>query len=217
MRVCTNRGAPIHSTPMCLRRVCLLGAVAALCAATPAGATCFDKVQDGQESAVDCGGDCVPCERGDACRIPHDCYSGRCAEYVCEERVYEKGTAVPPGYRVELSAADGGATTRTIGWISLGLGYGVAYASALALPGQVSWLYAPVLGPWVVVANPDQPLRGLLAVDGLLQTVGAGLVIGGIATGGKQLIRDENVLARLILTPGAVGRDGYGLWAHGAF
>jgi hypothetical protein len=199
-------------------RVCLLALASALFVSREAWATCFDRVRDGQESDVDCGGDCVPCERGDACRVPHDCYSGRCAESVCEERVYPKGTTIPPGYRVELSTADGGAITRTIGWISLGVGYGIAYASALALPGAESWLYAPVVGPWVVVAKPDQSLRGLIAVDGLLQTVGAGLVIGGIATGGKQLVRDEGVLAHLLLTPGPMGgRDGYGLWARGAF
>ena len=202
---------------MSLRRVCLLGTVAGLFAVSPARATCFDKVQDGPESGVDCGGDCVPCERGESCRIPRDCYSGRCAESVCEERVYEQGAEVPPGYRVELAAADSGALTREIGWLSLGLGYGVAYASALSLPGQLSWLYAPVVGPWAKVADPNQSLRGWLAVDGLFQTVGAGLIIGGIASGGRQLVRDDTVFAHLVVTPAQMGRDGYGLWMRGAF
>jgi hypothetical protein len=201
---------------MSVRRACLGGAIATLFAATPARASCFDGIQNGPESDVDCGGDCLPCERGDACRVPRDCYSGRCAETVCEEQIYEKSQPVPAGYRVETSTADGAAIARTIGWVSLGLGYGVAYASALALPGQVSWLYAPVVGPWVKVADRGQSLRGWIAVDGLFQTVGAGLVIGGIAAGGKQLIRND-VLAHLMVSPGPVSRDGYGVWMHGAF
>lgn len=185
--------------------------------ATPARADCFDRVVDGRESDVDCGGDCIPCDRGDACHVPLDCESGRCAEFVCEERAYGKGMPVPKGYRVEMSRSGGATTARTIGWVSLGLGYGVAYVSALVIPGEVSWLFAPVVGPWVEVADREQGLRGLIAVDGLLQTVGAGLVLGGIATSGKQLLRDEDVLAHLILVPAPVARDGYGLWMHGAF
>lgn len=201
---------------MSVRWVRLNHVLAMLLAAAPVRATCFDGVQNGPESDVDCGGDCLPCERGDACRAPRDCFSGRCAESVCEEQIYEKGEPVPPGYRVETSTADGAAIARTIGWVSLGLGYGVAYASALALPGQVSWLYVPVLGPWVKVADRGQSLRGWIAVDGLFQTVGAGLVVGGIATGGKQLVRND-VLARLVVSPGPVARDGYGVWMSGAF
>ena len=193
--------------------------VAAACVAMAmdAHATCFDKVQDGPESDVDCGGDCIPCERGDLCRYPRDCYSGRCSDGVCTEREYLKGEPVPPGYRVETSTADGAAIARTIGWISLGLGYGVAYVSALSLPGKVSALYIPVAGPWIEVSDSGQGLRGLIAVDGFFQTVGAGLVVGGIAAGGKQLVRDDPVLARFWILPAQFGRDGYGLYAHALF
>ena len=204
---------------------------AALFAAGAARATCFDGVRNGPESDVDCGGDCPACERGDRCITPHDCFSGRCAEGVCAERSYDKGTPVPAGYRVETSDADGAAITRTIGWWSLGFGYGGAYVAALSLPGELSYLYIPVAGPWIEVADKHQGLRGLIAVDGFFQTVGATLVIYGIAASGRQLVRDEGVLARrhpipqqdrgllahLRLTPGRMGHDGYGMWAIGTF
>jgi hypothetical protein len=195
-----------------------------------AGATCFDGVRDGPESDVDCGGDCPACERGDHCATPHDCYSGRCAEAVCSERTYPKGTAVPAGYRVETSEADGAAITRTIGWWSLGFGYAGAYVAALSLPGELSYLYVPVAGPWIKVADKNQGLRGLIAVDGFFQTVGASLVIYGIAASGRQLVRDEGALARrrspredrgvlahLFVSPGTMGSNGYGVWASGTF
>lgn len=190
---------------------------AALFIASAAGATCFDGVRNGPESDVDCGGDCPACERGDRCAAPRDCYSGRCAEGVCAERTYAKGEQVPAGYRVETSEADGAAITRIIGWTSLGIGYGAAYVAALSLPGNVSYLYVPVVGPWIEVAQKDQGLKGLLAVDGFFQTVGATLVIYGIAASGRQLVRDEGVLARMLVTPTAMGRNGYGMCVLGSF
>jgi hypothetical protein len=184
--------------------------------AARASATCGDGVRNGDESDVDCGGECPACERGNSCRVPTDCYSGRCAAWICEERSRPKGTAVPLGYRVEQSEADGAAIARNLGWVSLGVGYGTAYVAALSLPGEVSWLYAPVVGPWVTIAHPGQHLRGLLVVDALLQTLGAGLLVGGIATGGEQLVRDEPTTARLRVTP-VVTASGGAVWVHGFF
>ena len=202
-----------------------MAGAALFCAVTASGvslssaarATCFDGVRNGPESDVDCGGDCPACERGDRCTAPRDCYSGRCAEGFCAERSLNKGEPVPAGYRVETSQADGAAVTRTIGWVSLGVGYGAAYVTALSLPGNVSWLYAPVIGPWIQVGRRGQSLPGLIAVDGLFQTVGASLVVYGIAAAGKQLVRDEGVLARVRVVPTAMGRDGWGVTLVGAF
>lgn len=190
---------------------------AALSFAGTAGATCFDGVRNGPESDVDCGGDCPACERGQRCNAPRDCYSGRCEASECAERTYDRSEGVPAGYRIETSEADGAAISRTIGWVSLGVGYGGAYVAALSAPGNVSWLYAPVIGPWIQVARKDSPMPGLIAVDGLFQTVGAGLVVYGIAAAGKQLVRDEGVFARVQIVPTTIGRDGCGLWMSGMF
>lgn len=190
---------------------------AALAFAGTARATCFDGIRNGPESDVDCGGDCPSCERGQRCGAPRDCYSGRCEAGECAERTYDKREAIPAGYRIETSTADGAAISRTIGWVALGIGYGTAYVAALSAPGNVSWLYAPVLGPWIQVSRKNCPVPGLIAVDGLFQTVGAGLVVYGIAAAGKQLVRDEGVFARVQVVPATIGRDGYGVWMTGAF
>jgi hypothetical protein len=202
---------------MAVRRVARGVLIAALGISRGASASCFDGVKNGPESDVDCGGDCPACERGDTCNAPNDCYSGLCAEAVCAERAYEPGSPLLPGYQVEPSDVDGAAITRTVGWVSLAVGYGGAYATALSLPGTQSALYVPVFGPWIKVADSSERLRGLLAVDGLLQTVGVGLVVGGIAASGKQLVKSDSIIASLCVTPTLVGRDGGGVWLGGAF
>lgn len=41
-------------------------------------AACVNGIQDGNESDVDCGADCLPCENGETCGSPSDCASGFC-------------------------------------------------------------------------------------------------------------------------------------------
>ncbi|TXD38705.1 hypothetical protein FRC96_07130 [Lujinxingia vulgaris] len=45
--------------------------------------SCDDGVQNGDESAVDCGGACAPCALGESCGEATDCESGFCTENVC--------------------------------------------------------------------------------------------------------------------------------------
>ena len=45
-------------------------------------ASCTDKIQNGTETGVDCGGTCKKCD-GDACGIASDCQSARCEKSVC--------------------------------------------------------------------------------------------------------------------------------------
>jgi hypothetical protein len=46
--------------------------------------TCEDKVLNGAETGVDCGGPaCPPCYLGEACSLPSDCYTGLCVDGVC--------------------------------------------------------------------------------------------------------------------------------------
>jgi hypothetical protein len=117
---------------------------------------------------------------------------------------------------IERAEADGPAVARTLGWVSLGIGYAGAYVAALTLPGELSALYAPVVGPWVEVADSKQGYRFLIAIDALLQSVGAGLVIGGYAMAGEQFVRQDAVIANVRIDP-RVGRDGAGLFVIGAF
>src|SRR5439155_10932341 len=66
------------------RRVLSIGFGAHL-AACPSGscvtpaASCFDRVHDGDEVGVDCGGSCgIACRPGDTCTVGSDCVSGSC-------------------------------------------------------------------------------------------------------------------------------------------
>jgi hypothetical protein len=49
------------------------------CALRTPTATCFDRVVDGDESDIDCGGSCRACAGGAACRASADCQSQSCA------------------------------------------------------------------------------------------------------------------------------------------
>lgn len=71
------------------------------CHDTPAdtsGPTCTDGVQNGTETAVDCGGDgCSSCASGETCQVDGDCLSGHCdAQGLC---------GCPEGY---VETVDGG-------------------------------------------------------------------------------------------------------------
>jgi hypothetical protein len=60
------------------------------CGAAPA--SCTDKVKNGGETGVDCGGTCPPCDKGQPCRTDTDCLSmscvgGTCAEATCSDGV----------------------------------------------------------------------------------------------------------------------------------
>ncbi len=53
------------------------------CVSTPAP-TCFDRVTNGDETGVDCGGDsCRACAAGATCSAPSDCESNDCTTGVC--------------------------------------------------------------------------------------------------------------------------------------
>ena len=47
--------------------------------------TCDDRVQNGDETDVDCGGSCPGCPANDFCQENGDCLSGRCAAQLCKE------------------------------------------------------------------------------------------------------------------------------------
>lgn len=57
---------------------------------------CSDTILNGNESAVDCGGNCSPCELGKNCLVKSDCESGVCRGNVCskcsEDKQCESGS-----------------------------------------------------------------------------------------------------------------------------
>jgi hypothetical protein len=48
-----------------------------------AAASCFDRVRDGDETDVDCGGACKACTGGRACAVAEDCVTGACDAGTC--------------------------------------------------------------------------------------------------------------------------------------
>jgi hypothetical protein len=98
---------------------------------------------------------------------------------------------------------------------------------------QTSWLAVPIAGPWLMMWNRSRPdcdqnsgsgcvdrsletiLRFYLAVDGVAQAAGALMLAFGVA-GRNILVRDYGY-ASLHLTPGPIGRDGYGAMLSGRF
>ncbi|MFT3769537.1 MAG: MopE-related protein [Minicystis sp.] len=71
---CAN-GSHCATGAGCQSGVCANG----ICA-TP---LCNDGVQNGAETAVDCGGTCAPCAAGQACNVASDCQSGVCSGGTC--------------------------------------------------------------------------------------------------------------------------------------
>jgi len=52
---------------------------------TPTHASCGDRVRDGDERDVDCGGSCPACPGGARCAGDRDCQSGACRDGRCDE------------------------------------------------------------------------------------------------------------------------------------
>ncbi|HUS29041.1 MAG TPA: hypothetical protein VMZ53_11035 [Kofleriaceae bacterium] len=56
---------------------------AGTCLTTPPADACHDRVIDGDETDVDCGGGCLACAAAATCEVAADCQSGTCAAGVC--------------------------------------------------------------------------------------------------------------------------------------
>jgi hypothetical protein len=130
------------------------------------------------------------------------------------------------------------------GSIAFGVSYGISiYSAALFAamdpadrPTNAGWLYAPVLGPWILLAvgmetcntqwnielqrnervcSRDNSLDQLLALDAGAQSIGAALTILGLTWRYEYLMRVDT--ARVTVLPMVIGRSGCGLTALGTF
>lgn len=63
--------------------------------------SCSDRISNGDETGVDCGGTCLPCAPGMACQVASDCASLNCDSSLC----------VDPGFG---APARSGVSTQTI-------------------------------------------------------------------------------------------------------
>lgn len=139
---------------------------------------------------------------------------------------FESGQPVPPGYYVQESVRKGPVIA---GAIVLGIPYviGLSVASGNNFEGSTGWLVIPAIGPWIALGTrendctdgsfdctTDSAERTLLTLDGLMQTTGAVLLIWGLSSSSKRLVRND--IVELTVTPTLVG-SGYGLGAVGTF
>jgi hypothetical protein len=146
---------------------------------------------------------------------------------------YEEGDPIPPGYHVVQRARQG---LVIAGMITFFVSYGIALSVAMIddFKDQTNWLAVPVAGPWLMMSNRSRPscnsqsssdvciedgaetiLRFYLAIDGIAQAAGAGMLGFGFA-GRKILVRDDSY-AYVRLLPAPVGTSGYGALLAGRF
>ena len=109
------------------------------------------------------------------------------------------------------------------GTIVFAVSYGIALSVAMIddFKDQTSWLAIPIAGPWLMMYNRSRPdcdsqirqrlrrasletiLRFYLAIDGVAQAAGVGLLGFGMA-GRKLLVRDDSYASvRLVPAPSA--------------
>jgi hypothetical protein len=145
---------------------------------------------------------------------------------------YEPGDPIPAGYHVVHRARNGLVIAGTVMFL---VSYGIAFSVAMIddFKDQTSWLAVPIAGPWLMMYNRSRPdcngdtgsgcveqgletiLRFYLAIDGLVQAAGVGMLSFGMA-GRDVLVRDDSY-AKVHLLPGPVGKDGYGALLTGRF
>lgn len=137
---------------------------------------------------------------------------------------YHEGQAIPEGAHVEnrpkLGLIISGAVVLGVWWI-------IEWTSTIegcygCNNAQVPVSFIPVAGPFVQLAllhynnTGDRVLAPFVVIDGLLQGLGAGLLLGGALTSRKVLVYDAYGVQGTILPMGVPG-GGAGLSAMGTF
>ncbi len=151
---------------------------------------------------------------------------------------YREGAEIPEGYELESSRNTG---LMVGGGVVFGVGYVIAFgiAASKGFDRPNAMLAVPVIGPWISLTRRESPcdiedvevkedaqtcvnsaldeaaLIAVIAIDGLVQGVGAGLFLGGVFSTRQQLVRKD--VARIHVAPQRMGRSGYGLGVIGVF
>jgi hypothetical protein len=141
---------------------------------------------------------------------------------------YEHGQTIPPGYRLRsrgsLIVVTIGVSSVFLGYVFAGLAVGVAkgeHSSALAL--------VPMAGPPLALAlrtspssdaadserQGDKLVRAALGVSSVLEIVGAGVILAGVAWRDWSIVRDERANVRVV--PMRMGQAGTGIGVMGSF
>ncbi|MDB4956336.1 MAG: hypothetical protein JWO36_3905 [Myxococcales bacterium] len=83
------------------------------CTTTPPADACHDRLRDGNETDVDCGGSCLPCAAGVTCNVPADCQTGGCDSGHC--RVPTCTDGLRDGFESDVDCGDVGCAPCAIG------------------------------------------------------------------------------------------------------
>lgn len=139
---------------------------------------------------------------------------------------YVEGQPGPPGYRLTTESSKG---LVVAGAICLGVGYSFMLLSAPVVasvrksndedPDDANVMMLPVVGPFLSIWALDSEGIGtsFLILDGLLQTVGAGMLIGGLASPRKVWLRGDIAGVRYQVSPGLVGKNTPGVGLTGSW
>ena len=85
-------------------RVHLSPCAAGTCASAPPAERCRDRVRDGDETDIDCGGTCQPCQPTAACAVPGDCQTAACDAGRC--RAASCSDAIRDGLETDIDCGD---------------------------------------------------------------------------------------------------------------
>ena len=143
---------------------------------------------------------------------------------------------MPPGFHAERRMRTG---LMWIGFYMLSVSYAFGLASAVwyDFDAHSGWMAIPVAGPWLALLGnrtvcdnrPPDPFNTddcqgkkdfrayALTTDGLLQGLGAALIVGGALARQRIVVRDKPAPLGLMLTPHPVGAHGYGALLSGLF
>jgi hypothetical protein len=126
---------------------------------------------------------------------------------------YEEGQEIPPGYHLESHVRRGPIIA---GSIMFGTTYFVnVLVASETSSDKADWLYVPVVGTWSLLedCNNSDDECTFLTMHSLTHTMGAALLVYGLAARKQRLVRDD---VSLMVHPGGVG-SGSGLVLRGTF
>jgi hypothetical protein len=117
---------------------------------------------------------------------------------------YYENQPGPPGYRLEERKGRGliiaGSVLFGSAWVISALGAGTAVADGGSHSGGEAPLFVPVIGPFITLGtshnarfdrDDERPVAILYIFDGIAQTVGLAMLIGGLSSKHKVYVREE--------------------------
>ncbi|EYF08571.1 hypothetical protein [Chondromyces apiculatus] len=133
---------------------------------------------------------------------------------------YEEGMQIPDGYTLEMRARRG---LVIAGAVTFGTMYGLSLIGGVQSisdgNGDFGALVVPLVGPFIALATSDASIDGelgaVLVVDGIAQIGGALMLLGGLLSQKKVLIRNDLASEHVEIVPFATGRGDLGLGIRG--